>query len=141
TRPSQSPLDTPAKQPEAIVASAVQPPTAVNPDSPKGEFRIDRIVMSGLDVLYEDRAVSPRFDAPLTGLDVDIRDVTTLALSEPREMRFTAIVNSGKVNLPVRSQGGFPGLLGVFAAGGQSTTPASQPTSEDRDLFSQVSAS
>jgi hypothetical protein len=84
------------------------------------EVRIDRFIISGIDVRVEDRSVEPPLIVPLNNLDVDVRGFTTLALSEPRTIRFDAVVNADKVPLPARQKdeggdgvgGGIFGKLG-----------------------------
>jgi hypothetical protein len=132
-------------------ASASPPaPAASIATKPAGEVRIDRLTISGLDVRVEDRSVDPPLLVPLNNLDVDVRGLTTRALSEPRIIRFDAIVNADKVPLPAkpkqdeRDGGGIIGALGgvAKAASGNGNKPqASELTMEQRELFAQIVAS
>jgi hypothetical protein len=56
---------------------------------------------------------------PLTGLDVEVRGLTSRMIDEDKSCRFSVLVNSGKVSLPRRNA----------------------PGDEQRDLFSQAEAS
>jgi hypothetical protein len=120
---------TPAPQPapvprakRAVTMAAATAPAADPPPSPsKGEVRVDRLIVSGLDVKGEDRLANPVFVAPLNGLDLEIHDLTTRAFSEAKTIRFSALLSAGKVP--------------IYSAGGASTGPVDQ-----RSLFSQATA-
>jgi hypothetical protein len=103
-------------KPQVVSAAPVKPTTSPIPTS---EIKIDHIVASGMNVVIEDKTTKPPTFLPLTGLDMEIRDVSSLALYEDKPFRFNALVNSGKVNLPARSGVG----------------------NENRDLFSQFTMS
>jgi hypothetical protein len=141
--PATSPTTEPtiAPQPPAPEAPVAQ----AQPSSTDGEKRIDLLTISGLDVRVEDRSVEPQVIVPLNNLDVEARGLTTLALVEPRPIRFTALVNSGKVPLKVHQKGaGIIGAVGDLATmiGGkkeEQPPPTTRPM-EDRELFSQVAA-
>jgi Domain of Unknown Function (DUF748) len=94
-------------------------------DKPKGELRIDKLLISGLDGRFEDHACNPPLIIPLNGLDVEVRDISTLALTEDQPIRFSAIVNADKVRLPSQTQG---------------TSGNEAKKWEDRDLFAQITA-
>jgi hypothetical protein len=98
--PSLSIPEPPARIAASNAPSTVPPTT--QPDG--GEIRIDRLLISGIDFLIEDRAVNPPLVVPLTGLDVEVRDLTSRALSENRTIRFNALLNSGKIPM-VTEQG------------------------------------
>ena len=106
----------PKEKSQPVTADASKPKPAS--PIPTSEIEIDHIVASGMNVLIEDRTTKPVTDLPLNGLDMEIRDVSSLALYEDKSFRFSALVNAGKVNLPARSGTG----------------------NEDRDLFSQFTA-
>jgi hypothetical protein len=89
-------------------------------ERPKGEIRIDKLLISGLDFYVEDTAVTPPLVIPLNGLDVEVRNLSSLAPYEDSPIRFSAIVNAGKVNLPKHG--------------------SNPPVMEQRDLFSQITA-
>jgi hypothetical protein len=125
------PSTKPAPAPTLSASPAI--PGAAPVAKPSGEIRVDRLVISGLDLLYEDRAVTPQFHAPLNGLDVEVRDLTTMALFEPRTIRFSAIVNADKVSLPAAGDS-------AGSAAGKKNEPTSRPM-EDRPLFSQITSS
>jgi hypothetical protein len=123
-------LPKPTTQPVANQPAATQPIVVVaRPEEkpagpvvkPTSEIRIDKLLISGLDFNLQDTAVSPPLMIPLNGLDVEVRNISSLAPYEDRPIRFSAIVNAGKVSLPKRG--------------------SNPPVMEDRDLFSQVTAS
>jgi hypothetical protein len=127
-----SPTTQPAVQPSAVTLAdivpddgAAQNKAAGAATKAKAELRIDKLLISGLDGRFEDHACDPALIVPLNGLDVEVRDISSLAMSEDRPIRFSAIVNSGKVRLPRRTD----------SAGNDG-----QQQWEDRDLFAQVTA-
>jgi hypothetical protein len=89
------------------------------PSIPASEIKIDHIVASGMNLRIEDRTTKPITVIPLTGLDAEIRDLSSLALYEDKPFRFSALINAGKIGVPAHSGTGL----------------------EDRDLFSQLTAS
>ena len=114
---------TAATQPttETTTAPLSDPTTApsMRPQKPTAEIRVDQLVVNDLDFRVEDRTVSPPLIVPLNGLDVEVRDFTNLAPYEDRPLRFTALVNAGKVPLPQKKN---PQVM------------------EQRELFAQASA-
>ncbi|MBN1421423.1 MAG: DUF748 domain-containing protein [Planctomycetes bacterium] len=71
------------------------------PPAPAGpEIRVDKLYVSDIDFLIEDRSGEPAMTVPLEGLDVEVRGITTRAFSEPVPIRLHAVVRSGKVRLP-----------------------------------------
>lgn len=143
----------PATQPAAdapVVATpaAPEPVAARTPASgpavaqkPAGEIRIDKLVVTGVDVRVEDRSVDPPVLVPITSLDVEARDLSSLAQYEDRPIRFTMSANAGKVTLPKKLRGGVLGAAGDVAKllGGQQVT--AKPEFEDREMFAQIAAS
>ncbi len=122
TQPSTQPTTQLA---DASVKTKTPVPTtepAVEAPAPKGEVRIDKLLISGLDFKVEDDAVNPPLVVPLNDLDVEVRNISSLAPFEERPpMRFSALVGADKVKLARRG--------------------SSPVVYEDRDLFSQVTAS
>ena len=102
---TQPAADSPATQPtpppsEAVMASSSQSPTtAPAVVKPTAEYRIDKLVVSGIDVAVEDRSVSPPLVAPLNSLEVEVRDLSNMALYEDRPIRFNLTAGAGKVPL------------------------------------------
>lgn len=94
-------------------------PAKASPAQPKptSEIKIDRILVDGLDVRVEDRTTTPVTVIPLNGLDLEARDLSSLAPYEDKPMRFNALLSAGKIQV------------------GNGESPADQ-----RDLFSQISA-
>lgn len=110
-----------------------------------GEFRVDRLIWSGLDLRVEDRTLEPPILLPVNGLDLDAAGLSTRALSEPRPIRFNLVATSGKVPLPKKPPGsGIPGALsdlGAMMGARKEQVAAESVETEDRELFSQVAAS
>jgi hypothetical protein len=98
------------------VAALPAKPTPPQP-KPTSEIKIDRILVDGLDVRIEDRTTTPVTVVPLNGLDLEARDLSSLAPYEDKPMRFSALLSAGKIQV------------------GNGRSPADQ-----RDLFSQISA-
>ncbi len=117
----------PTTAPAVVNEPSLAPPPVVaqGPTTqPSGEIRIDRLLISGIDLRLEDHAVDPPMTIPVNSLDVEVRDLTTAALYEDRPIRFSAVAAADKVSLPKHSKG----------------TPTTQEF-EDRELFSQVTTS
>ncbi len=92
--------------PAAPVAATVAQPLAVGATAPSdalpsAEYRIDQFTLSGADIVLEDRVGQPVTLLPINDLDVEVRGLTTAALTEPKAIRFSAIVGAGKVPLAV----------------------------------------
>lgn len=145
---SQGPTTAPATatQPAAdaqaqnTVASAPVPPAPVPPGV---EVTLNRLTISGLDGRFEDRMVTPVMVLPLTGLDMDARNLSNSPQTQTRAMRFNMLMTAGKVEVPVREQGlSVTGVLGDTAKllTGRKTKTGKVRMVE-RDLFSQVAAS
>jgi hypothetical protein len=117
TAPSQVAKITSDATTRTVTVSLETPPPSTKP---QGEIRIDKLLVSGLDLRLEDRTMKPTFLFPLNGLDLDVRDISTLMPYEDKTCRFSMIVNGGKVPLRKRDQ------------------PAGKNEMEDRDLLSQV---
>jgi Domain of Unknown Function (DUF748) len=95
---------------------AVDPPGAV--PAPSNVLTVDRLLISGMNFRMEDRTVDPPFVVPIDGLDVEAQGLSNLLVSRDKPIRFSALVNSGKIPF--------------LRPGGKS------PPFEDRQLFSQV---
>ncbi|MGN6626756.1 MAG: DUF748 domain-containing protein, partial [Tepidisphaeraceae bacterium] len=100
------PATQPATQP--VVAAPTPRPIEVTPSSAPApsagaEARIDRLTISGIDLTLEDDVGKPKTVIPITQLDVDVKGLSTAALTQPNKpVRFSAIVGAGKVDLPPR---------------------------------------
>lgn len=106
-------------------ASGSQPPTPA--ERPQAEIRLDRVAVSGIDVIIEDRTTDPTTIVPLKTLDLEVRDISNQMLWTGRPMRFDMLCTADRVPLPPRK-------------GVTSTAPASADGLEDRELFSQIVA-
>jgi uncharacterized protein involved in outer membrane biogenesis len=92
---------TPAPKPAAPAKTvAADPPSDPPPPPASGEARIDRLTVSGLDVRVEDRVAKPTFVLPLNGLDLEIKGLTTRALTEQKWIRFSALLSADQVPIP-----------------------------------------
>lgn len=132
------------KKPEPAKAPVVVPATTAPSDTPKSEIRVDRLLVTGIDVHFEDTTAEPALVVPLINLDVEVRGFTTLALTEPRPIRFSAVVGAGKVPLRRHVKGaGVAGAVGDAAGliGGKKKETLSNTTDiEPRELFSQITS-
>jgi hypothetical protein len=107
----------------------------------KPEVRVDRLMISGLDFRFEDRALSPPVLVPITSLEAEVRGLSSLAMERERTARFNISLGAGKISLPKKLRGGvLSGALGDVSklAGGSKVETA--PEFEDRDFFAQISA-
>ena len=142
--PATQPADSrDAAVPAAAPVAAATPPSAPTAprEKPKGEMRIDKLVVSGADILIEDHSTEPAMSLPIEGLEVEARDLSNLALYETRPIRYSAVVNSGKITLPKKLEGGaLPGALGDLSAVVNHQQVKSAGT-EQRELFAQAAAS
>jgi len=84
----------------------IAPVKAPPPSSFDGaEYRIDTLSISGIDVRLEDHLGTSHTVIPLNDLDVEVKGLTNRALYQPNlPIRFSALLGSGKVELPVRKQ-------------------------------------
>ena len=107
-------------------AVAVAPPTT----RPSAELRVDALIASGLNFRIEDRSVEPPLVVPITAMEFEARDLSNLLLYDgDKSTRFSLLMNSGKVPLP---------RAGKNAA---TTEPTTRPDTDERELFSQLTAS
>jgi hypothetical protein len=95
--------------PAVAVAPERAPETkAVVADPSKSEFRIDRILVSGVDAELRDTTRDPVVVVPLAGLDIEAGPFSTRARQERIPLRFHAVVTGG---VPTRAgvEGGSAG--------------------------------
>jgi hypothetical protein len=112
------------KKPPGLSGSAAASTgaSATTQASGSAEISLGKFVADGLTVNFQDRMCDPPLIVPLSGMDLEARDLSTRMFSEDKSCRFNLIINAGKVTLPRRN-------------------PArGEPMTEDRDLFSQVEA-
>ncbi|HEY7119067.1 MAG TPA: DUF748 domain-containing protein [Tepidisphaeraceae bacterium] len=140
TQPTTAPTAAPSPPPPAksiAMATTARAPTT----KPTAEIRIDRLIISGLDIRYADQVMQPPLVVPLTGLDVEVRGLSNWSPYEDKPIRFAALVNSGKVSLPKKPHGlGIPGAIGDAAAMVAGQKIEAKQEFEERELFSQVAA-
>ncbi|MCY2959104.1 MAG: DUF748 domain-containing protein [Planctomycetota bacterium] len=101
----------PEKRPQPASASpapaadgesrATQPVTVAAAPAPstRPEFRIDELVVRGIDVELRDEAATPPTVLPLVDLDVLVQRFTTRAFEEPRVIRFDAWLGAGEADI------------------------------------------
>jgi hypothetical protein len=128
----------PPSAPPPATQSSAQPAVA---EKPAGEIRIDKFVISGVEMQIEDRSVDPNVIIPITAFDLEARDLSSLATKQDIPIRFVVSANAGKVRLPKKLKGGMIGAVGDVAnlIGGQKVDE--KPEFEDRELFAQIAAS
>ncbi|MFT3785895.1 MAG: DUF748 domain-containing protein [Tepidisphaeraceae bacterium] len=73
-------------------------PTAVADSGP--EMRINRLLVTGADLTFEDRMVDPVVIIPINALEADIRGLSSLVLSQDKPFKFNISAGAGKVSLP-----------------------------------------
>ncbi len=149
--PTGKPVPSPRKDLDSSSPPGIrQNPTGNNPGAPgsirglgsedihrsKNGITIRRLVISGIDARIEDRTVTPALLIPLNGLDIEVHDLSTLALREDRPFRFTFVLNAGPVRLP-KAQGAPPAATSPATRPG-GRVAATSPGMEDRDLFAQI---
>jgi hypothetical protein len=133
---------------EVVVAKVEEPAPTLDTaaadaplEKPKAEYRIDQLVISGLDLRIEDRTTDPVFVLPLNELEVDAKGLSTWALFESTPIRFDVLVGSDVVRVPKPFQRrGLAGALQDMSARGGAARE-SEREFEDRKLFSQLTAS
>jgi hypothetical protein len=85
------------------VAKAARVPAGqihTQPDAkPAFDWAVDQLVVSGLDVSWSDATVEPRLEVPLTGLDLEVRGLSSRLRSEPVPIKFNVVLTSGPVHL------------------------------------------
>jgi hypothetical protein len=118
---------------KAPASQPVNAPAAPTPaERPANEVRLDRLTVSGVDVVLEDRTSTPPTVVPIKTLDVDVQDLSNQLPWNGKPVRFSLLCTADKVDLPPRKG----------ARGEASTRPvAGGGYTERRDLFSQVTAS
>ena len=126
-----------ATEEEAVVASE-EPATAPDPQGP--EFRLDELLVTGVDFEVRDDAVEPPLLLPLADLDVEVKRFTTRALFEPRPIQLRAIVSGGEVPLPERDESGFLSGIASTVADAVGGDDDDGPV-EQRPIFDEVALS
>lgn len=117
--PTTAPAETAKSEPAPAPAPAEAPPAAAS----AAEYRIDQFRISGITLDIEDKVGDVDTYIPVNQLDVDVKGLTSRALTEPKPIRFSAIVGGGKVPLPMRAKSADPNAT------------------EERPIFSEASAS
>ena len=118
TRPAIASTAPVEKRQSPVAIAQTQP--APSPTNASAEYRIDRLTVSGADFVIEDRVGTPTTLLPIKDLDVEVKGLSSLALTEPNKpIRFSALVGAGKVPLPPKQ-------------------PKPGVETEDRDLFAEA---
>ncbi|MFT5057997.1 MAG: hypothetical protein ACI89E_000768, partial [Planctomycetota bacterium] len=97
-------------------ASMEQDPIAQAKPSP--EIRVDEVLISGGNFLFEDRTVQPNFVFPIADVDLQVKRFTTRTLEEAQPFSFRLALYGGDIALAERTGGGnlIGGILGSVAA-------------------------
>ncbi len=69
-----------------------------------GEVRVDEILVQGIDFEYRDDTYATPVVLPLTDLDLQVRRLSSRAFDEDLPFSFHAVIQSGDIELPVRSE-------------------------------------
>ena len=93
---------------EAVAMEASAP---VESAEPSPEFRLDKLIIEGIDVQFVDETVSPAMTIPLEKLDFELAGFTTKAFEEERAMRYSINLSAGEIPLPERAERSFFGGL------------------------------
>ena len=140
--PAEKPEPAPPPEPQPEPKPASPQPAPTQPDTQRAEVRIDRIIVSGVDVLIEDTSAEPAFRMPLTDLDVEVHGITNRALTEPRPIRFSALLRSGKVELPkALKKGAILGAASDALALASGAEVEKAGGMEERSLFEEATTS
>ncbi len=112
----------------ATAASVVNPSEPAKPSVTESAFnmKLDQFVASGLDFTLTDETIEPALIIPLTGMDVELRGLSTQPSNKP--IHLNAIVSAGKVSLPLRKK---------KTASKDPNLPA-PPSHEDIRLFQEI---
>lgn len=135
-------------------------------ERPAREVKVNKLAISGIDVMLEDWAVEPALFIPLNALEFEAHDLSSLALQEPKPMRFSLVLNAGKVSLPREALPPVPGMPAaglpasaalpgpaLATATSPATAPATSPATaparvhlpptamESREPFAQIASS
>jgi len=131
--------------PSAATASQDAPtkpapkPASQAPTKPAPEFRMDSLLVNGLDIRVVDDASTPPAIVPLNDCDIELRNFSTRAFTEPRSMRFSAMLGAGAIELPKRDKAsllrGFVSAAATAVTGGNNA----QIALEKRPFFEEVS--
>ncbi|MBL8843992.1 MAG: DUF748 domain-containing protein [Planctomycetes bacterium] len=129
--PAAPPMEPPTTAP---TASAEPPPGPEVRPAARPEFRIDELLVTGLDFTFRDETVTPPMVLPLTDLEVEVRRFTTRAFTEARPIAFRVALEAGALEFERRDAGS---LLGGFlrAAAGAVTGGNDAPALEQRPAF------
>lgn len=118
---------------------------ADSPAAASGEFRLDQLLITGLDLEIVDESTEPATTIPLDQLDVEVRNFTTRAFEEPLPIRFSAYLGSGDVELPVpvKTKGGLiggiaSGLASAIVGGDEEVTLEARPLFQELGLSGQL---
>lgn len=136
TVPSTQPTTAPAVAPTETAAAPAAPEAPVATAAPAEdvpEYRVDQLVISGLDFEFVDRTGQVETHLPLNDLDVQVQGFTTKMFREAKPVRFSAVVGAGKVDLPTHLKSSDADSLRAA-----STQPVTN--TEPRDLFAQATA-
>lgn len=120
--PTTAPTEPAPVDDVATASPATQPAAAVVKSQSGSELRIDKFTMSGLDLRIIDKTVDPPIVMPVNAMDVEVAGLSNKLATEPRTLRFDAVLSGGK--------------LGT----GATTQPSGANSTAEKDFFSQIAA-
>jgi hypothetical protein len=98
------PTTQPATTNPSVIKASVGPPDAkiapAPPAAPESEYKIDRLLVSGIDFRVEDQTCTPPAIIPIESLDLEAQNLSSLAITRDETMRFDMVASAGKVELP-----------------------------------------
>ena len=106
-----------AQQTETAKTEAPQP----SPTVPGTELRIDSVSVHGLEFAFEDHTTEPVTRLPLTGLELELRQLSSRAMTHTRPMSFSLSVLGGDVELP-KSQKASSLVMGILGSAANMVT-------------------
>lgn len=146
SQPASQPTSQPTSQPVGGNGAKGEPGSLEEapPGKPfAGEVKVNKLLVSGIDVMFQDTTVEPEFSLPLRDLEVLVSSFTTKGFEERRPFRFDVRLNSGTVELPKKEEkdlvpgmGMLTGALG--ALGDMVTGDESEPDLERRLVWEEI---
>ncbi|MBU0754045.1 MAG: DUF748 domain-containing protein, partial [Planctomycetes bacterium] len=129
-------------EPEPETESETEKLAAAEPAPPQtgADLNLDKFFLTDIDFTFQDLSVAPPMYLPLRQLDIEVRDLTSRALTEHHPISFNVLMGSGKVPLPPPSgKGGFFAGLGESVAG--LVAGKDETALEERPLFDEIALS
>lgn len=109
-------------------------------DPDAGVIEVQSLTIAGLQTSYSDETTVPRTYLPIRDMELEVRGLSTLALTQPRPIRVEGFLEAGMVELPERTPAGSL-LSGVLGAAGSLVAGGGDYESEERHLWDQLELS